>query len=239
MSRSRSRRRTRRAPRINWGIIAIIAAAVMVFVALNPSPQAVADLIEELLGEPQTTSAPAQPSTTARPPVTARPGAETGDGRAVLGDAYPARPSRLDRTEITRVVDGDTVRVRSGSGEETLRLIGLNTPETRDPRRGVECFGREASARAKELLEGQTVFLEADSSQDERDRYGRLLRFVWMEDGRLFNLEMIAEGYAFEYTYERPYKYQAAFREVEAAARGAQLGLWSPQTCNGESKPAE
>jgi micrococcal nuclease len=97
---------------------------------------------------------------------------------------------------VAEVVDGDTVKVRMNGAVETLRLIGINTPEVVDPRTAVQCFGREASARAKELLSGKRVRIEQDPSQDSRDRYGRLLAYVWLEDGTFFNQQMIAEGFA-------------------------------------------
>jgi micrococcal nuclease len=151
----------------------------------------------------------------------------------------PAMPDGLATAAVVKVVDGDTVDVNLDGQEVTLRLIGINTPETVDPRRPVECFGREASAKAKELLDGQTVRLESDPSQGERDKYDRLLRYVWLPDGRLFNLEMVAQGYAYEYTYETPYKYQAEFKQAEQAARDSQAGLWAPSTCAGEQRPAD
>jgi micrococcal nuclease len=137
------------------------------------------------------------------------------------------------------VIDGDTLDVRLDSQVVRLRLIGINTPEVVDPRRPVECFGREASTKAHELLDGQTVMVEADPSQGDADRFGRLLRYVWLDDGRLFNREMIAQGYAFEYTYNLPYIYQAAFKQAERDAREAERGLWSSQACGGEQRPAE
>jgi endonuclease YncB( thermonuclease family) len=160
------------------------------------------------------------------------------EGSEPRAEGYPAKPEGLENAQVVKVVDGDTLDVDMGGQTVRLRLIGINTPESVDPRQAVECFGREASSKAKELLEGQAVQLEADTSQDERDRYDRLLRYVWMPDGRLFNLEMIAQGYAFEYTYETPYKYQAEFQQAQESARSAQAGLWSPSTCNGEQKPA-
>ena len=75
-------------------------------------------------------------------------------------------------------------------------MIGLDTPETVDPRKPVQCFGREASAQAKTILGGQSVYLETDPSQDTIDKYGRTLAYVWTTSGRLFNLDMIADGYA-------------------------------------------
>lgn len=133
---------------------------------------------------------------------------------------------------VTRVVDGDTVVVSTG---ETLRLIGMDTPETVDPRKPVQCFGREASARARALLAGAPVRLELDPTQGRRDQYGRTLAYVWLADGRLFNEVMIAEGFAHEYTYELPYRYQARFDAAERAARTQQRGLWSPATCGGDT----
>jgi micrococcal nuclease len=138
-----------------------------------------------------------------------------------------------------RVIDGDTVDVAMNGSTERIRLIGVDTPETVDPRTGVQCFGREASDRAKALLPvGATVALEADPSQGERDNTSsrRLLRYLWMQDGRHFNLEMVREGYAHEYTYDSSYRYQAEFRAAERQAREEQRGLWSPATCGGNTK---
>ena len=75
------------------------------------------------------------------------------------------------------------------------------------------------------------MYLETDPSQDSVDRYGRTLAYVWTESGRLFNLDMIAEGYAHEYTYDLPYRYQQIFRTAEDGARTDERGLWSPSTC--------
>jgi micrococcal nuclease len=144
----------------------------------------------------------------------------------------------LVEAQVVHVVDGDTLDVLLNGQEERLRLIGMDTPETVHPSRPVECFGREASDRAKALLEGQTVRLEADPSQSRVDRYGRLLRYVWLPDGRMFNYEMIRQGYAFEYTYNNPYAYQQAFQEAQSSAREQQRGLWAPQACAGERRPA-
>ena len=110
-------------------------------------------------------------------------------------------------------------------------MIGLDTPETVDPRKPVQCFGRQASAQAKTILGGQSVYLETDPSQDTLDKYGRTLAYVWTASGRLFNLDMIADGYAFEYTYDLPYRYQADFKTAEDAARTQSRGLWSPGAC--------
>lgn len=137
---------------------------------------------------------------------------------------------------VTQVVDGDTIKILMNNQTETIRLIGIDTPETVDPRKPVQCFGQEASDRAKDILLGQKVILEADVTQGERDKYGRLLRYVFLEDGRLFNKLMISEGYAHEYTYNsNPYKYQLKFQEAERGARENQRGLWAESTCSGDT----
>ena len=135
--------------------------------------------------------------------------------------------------KVVKVVDGDTIDVEIDGKIERLRLIGIDTPETVDPRKPVQCFGIEASKAAKELLFGKFVSLENDESQGERDKYKRLLRYVFLPDGTNFNLYMIAEGYAHEYTYDEPYKYQADFKQAEIDARNQNKGLWSPTTCSG------
>lgn len=134
---------------------------------------------------------------------------------------------------VTKVVDGDTVRIVLNNKSETIRLIGINTPETVDPRREVECYGKEASNRTKELLTGKQVTLESDDTQDTRDRYGRLLVYVWL-DGVNINKQLIADGYAYEYTYEQSYKYQFEFKEAQRLAQESKKGLWADATCKGQ-----
>lgn len=136
---------------------------------------------------------------------------------------------------VVSVVDGDTLKINLNGTTETLRLIGIDTPETVDPRKPVQCFGKEASNKAKELLSGKKVRIEKDSTQGERDKYGRLLAYIYREDGLFYNKYIIEQGYAHEYTYNLPYKYQAEFKAAEKFARENQLGLWSPNTCNGNT----
>lgn len=135
--------------------------------------------------------------------------------------------------DVVRVIDGDTIEVNNNCEPLTVRLIGINTPETLDPRKPVECFGKEASAYAKQLLENTKVKIEIDPSQGELDKYGRHLGYVIMQDGTNYNKKMIEEGFAYEYTYNTPYKYQAEFKKAQADARASRKGLWSETTCNG------
>ena len=164
---------------------------------------------------------------------------EAGTTAPNAGGDKPARPeSAQGPYAVVAIVDGDTLKLAMPSGTETVRLVGIDTPETKDPRKPVQCFGREASDRATALLAGTSVWWEPDPD-DTRDQYGRLLGFAWLEDGRLFNEVMIREGYAHEYTYEgRAHRYQDIFRLAETAAMGAQSGLWSPTTCNGDTSQA-
>jgi micrococcal nuclease len=150
------------------------------------------------------------------------------------------KASKLNQSNITllnviKVVDGDTIDVSIDGKTERIRLIGINTPETVDPRKTVECFGKEASDKAKSILSGKKVFLEADITQGERDKYNRLLRYVFLEDGTNFNLQMIKDGYAYEDTYEVPYKYQLEFKAAQKYAQENLKGLWSSDTCSGDT----
>jgi micrococcal nuclease len=137
----------------------------------------------------------------------------------------------LKLLNVVKVVDGDTIDVSFDGKTERIRLIGINTPETVDPRKPVECFGREASDKAKALLSGKKVYLEADLISGERDKYNRLLRYVFLEDGTSFNLLMIKEGYAYEYTYDVPYKYQTEFKQAQKEAEANKAGLWGDKVC--------
>jgi len=143
--------------------------------------------------------------------------------------------NKADLVKVVSVVDGDTIKVSIDGVTQTVRLIGIDTPETVDPRKPVQCFGQEASNKAKSILSNQMVRLESDLSQGDLDKYQRLLRYVFLEDGTFFNKLMIAEGYAHEYTYVIPYEYQEEFKNAEKSAREAQLGLWSPSMCNGDN----
>lgn len=157
---------------------------------------------------------------------------QSQDAEDLIGEENSEEPKQLG-FKVVKVVDGDTIDVEINGKIERLRLIGIDTPETVDPRKSVQCFGRESSNKAKELLLGQFVNLESDDTQGERDKYKRLLRYVFLPDGTNFNLYMIAEGYAHEYTYQDPYKYQYDFKEAERLARENNKGLWNPSACSG------
>src|SRR5687767_5276314 len=120
------------------------------------------------------------------------------------------------RGTVTHVVDGDTLDVRLASGKtERIRLIGIDTPE-----RGV-CFTSQATARARVLAMSKRVVLRGDATQDTRDRYGRLLAYVWIPGGKDLGYQLVAGGFAKVYVYRNAFQRLSAYRNAEAAARGA------------------
>lgn len=129
--------------------------------------------------------------------------------------------------EVIRVVDGDTIHVQVGSKDVKVRLIGIDTPETVAPGRPVGCFGPEASAEAHSLMDGRSVFLEYDASQDRLDKYGRTLAYVWLSPTDSVNEDLLLGGFAEEYTYREPYHHRDAFIAAQDAAITAGAGLWS------------
>lgn len=134
--------------------------------------------------------------------------------------------------DVIAIIDGDTIKI---SELGTLRLIGMDTPETKDPRLGyVECFGQEATKKATEILAGKKVYLEFDPL-NRIDRYGRTLAYLYRDDGYFFNKQMIQEGYAHSYTkYLHPRMEE--FNSAQKQAQTSQIGLWSSSTCDGDTK---
>jgi len=130
---------------------------------------------------------------------------------------------------VKRVVDGDTIELENG---EKVRYIGMDTPESVDPRKPVQCFAKEASKKNEEMVLNQQVKLEKDIT--DRDKYGRLLRYVYVHD-TFVNLELVKSGYAHVYTYPPDVKYNAQLLEAEKEARTNNRGLWS--ACNEQKAP--
>ena len=137
--------------------------------------------------------------------------------------------------KVLEVVDGDTIKINYEGQKKLIRILGMNTPEKKNPFRPQECFGEEASKRAKEIFKNSKyVSLEFDGSQQRVDKFGRLLAYVFLENGENFEEKMIREGYAYEYTYHgRIYKYQKKFKEAQKYAEKNRLGLWAKDSCNG------
>ena len=141
-------------------------------------------------------------------------------------------PDRL--YTVDRVIDGDTIEVSVGGSEKVpVRLLGINAPETVDPRKQPQCYGKEASDKTKELLTAKAqVKIHIDSVKGPTEKYGRLLAYVTRaSDGLLINKYLIENGFAREYTYENAYGFQSEFRAAEQAAKESNLGLWNPKNC--------
>jgi endonuclease YncB( thermonuclease family) len=143
--------------------------------------------------------------------------------------------SECDFQHVRRVIDGDTFETPDMN---RVRLIGVDTPETTDPRKPVQWFGRESSRKLREWIEGKTVCLKTDIDKTSNtDRYGRLLRYVWKypadkvsQEGKAFfvNAELVQQGYAFAYT-RFPFQYLEDFSQFERDARKNNRGLWNKE----------
>jgi micrococcal nuclease len=141
----------------------------------------------------------------------------------------PRAGARATRARVTRVIDGDTIAVSIDGGDErSVRLLGIDTPETHRPGTPIECGGPEASASMERLApSGTHVALEPDPSQDRADRYGRLLAYVRLPDGRLAEEAQLAAGWATVYVFAgHPVSRDPAFRHAQAAAEAAGRGVW-------------
>lgn len=163
----------------------------------------------------------------------------------------PKTTSNFEEATVVRVVDGDTIHVEINGKKKKVRLILVDTPESVHPRKPVEFYGKEASAFTTHELDGKTVYLEKDVS--DTDRYGRLLRYVWLDipEGKdlekdlrekCFNAKLLLQGYANLSTFPPDVKYVDYFRFFEKSAREAGLGLWNAEAAalfNGEEVPKE
>jgi len=126
---------------------------------------------------------------------------------------------------VSRFVDGDTIAVDMNGKQEKIRFIGVDTPETHKPNTPVQCYGPAAAAFTKNTIGSQRVRLGSDSLSTDRDRYGRLLRYVYLQDGTFLNERLVSEGYAFYYPYF-PFTKSDQFSADQQAAMAAHRGLW-------------
>lgn len=181
-------------------------------------------------------------------PATPRP-QESNSGTNIAASPAPSTPVSSDNSNteakgtsglavitasVTRVIDGDTVEVSVEGKIEKVRMIGVNTPETNHPTKGVEYFGKEAKTFTTNSLSGKTVYLEKDV--DERDNYGRLLAYIWLKQpasdtekevrDKMFNAILLLEGYAQVMTVPPNVKYSDMFVKFQREAREAERGLW-------------
>ncbi len=159
-------------------------------------------------------------------------GAAAGIILAIIAAFYGLHedvPDRLHKAKVLRVVDGDTLQIQFDGQKERLRLIGVDTPETVAPDRPVEHYGKEASDYTRQNLENKTIYMEFDVQ--ERDKYGRLLAYVWTEPDpafeKSFNARLIYEGYAQVMTVPPNIKYKDELLILEESARKNNRGLWA------------
>jgi endonuclease YncB( thermonuclease family) len=141
--------------------------------------------------------------------------------------AWPDPPKDAVSAKVQRVVDGDTFVAVVGGRRERIRVIGVDTPESVDPNRPDEPYGKEASNFAEHYLDGETVRLAGDA--EPRDRYGRMLAYVWLRDGTFWNALLVAEGYAQQLTIPPNVTYAPLFRRLVAEARRNDRGLWAEE----------
>lgn len=151
-------------------------------------------------------------------------GQEYGWFAAAKQEAVENQPGQY---KVVRFSDGDTITVDMNGQHETIRFIGVDTPETHDPRKPVQCYGPAASAFTKNIVtaKGSAVRLAADSLSSNRDRYDRLLRYVYLSDGTLLNEKLIRDGYGFYYPYF-PFEKSKAFENAQKMAQDEKKGLW-------------
>lgn len=126
---------------------------------------------------------------------------------------------------IDHFVDGDTIAVNMNGAVESVRFIGVDTPETHKPNTPVQCYGPAAAAFTKNLIGANKVRLASDSLNTDRDRYNRLLRYVYLPDGRMVQTELLQGGYAFAYV-SFPFSKSDEFSALQKAAMEAKKGLW-------------
>lgn len=183
------------------------------------------------------TPTPVEPSAT---PVAPTAVLQTQKPTSSLATPRPPtlpEPAHLTSATVLRTIDGDTILVQLKDGtEETVRLLGVDTPETVHPHRDVECFGREATYFTENKLPpGATIFLELDTQTGERDHYGRLLAHIWTQSSRLHNLDLLTLGYATHNNYGNPSRYSDTYAAAAALAQQNKTGLWS--ACSQETIP--
>ncbi len=126
---------------------------------------------------------------------------------------------------VIKVDDGDTIEVDMGGQTESIRFIGVDTPETHHPTKPVQCYGPQASEFTTKTVDDSWVRLVADVKSGNRDRYARLLRYVYLEDGRLLNLSLVKKGFGFAIR-AFPHTKMESFIQAEASAHVHNYGLW-------------
>ena len=217
-------------------VVGAVLGAVVLLAALGAASEALRTTTHP--GAAPTVSTSSTSTSTAKPsPTASRPTASASrvapPAVAPAPRPVPASPTPRPKPSIPAaagglvtvvgVTDGDTIKVSLNGRTERVRVIGIDTPELAER----DCYAQQAASRMQSLVQSKRVRLTADPTQDNRDRYGRLLRHVWLADGRSVAQLLIGGGYGREYTYRTAYAGQNAYRAAESAAREARLGIWS------------
>ncbi len=196
--------------------ILLTAIFLLIFLLVSNSPFA----NKQITTSPQSSSAPTKKTI------------ETVKGEKISQPPKLTLNPNEQTVLVTKIIDGDTIIIE---GDLKLRYIGIDTPETLDPRRKIQCFGKEASAKNKKLVLGKQIYIEKDVS--ETDRFGRLLRYVYSLNDQgekiMVNEQLVKEGFAYASAYPPDIKYQKKLEEAEVEAREKQRGLW--HKCNVKS----
>lgn len=176
---------------------------------------------------------PIIPTDTSRSGDVAGVAVETIEPTTSLETSTTIELSQLEAAQIVKVVDGDTVKVDLDGQIETIRLVSVDAPESVAPGQPVGCLGKESARFLKNLLLNQsTLYLQKDQTQSDRDRYGRLLRFVFLSDGRDAGLELLKVGLAAAKLYSRqPHQHWSVYQEAEMGAKNQRLGIWDEEKC--------
>lgn len=203
--------------------VAIVLLALFFARVWDVSPMTSPDKTESGLEKMQKTTQPDRSISQATKPIEPSP--------SILKAQAEINNPDLVFAKVTAVIDGDTIEVDLGQGNiKRVRYIGVDTPESVDPRKPIQCFSKEATIKNRDLVENNIVGLEKDVS--ETDRYGRLLRYVYAGD-IFVNQELVIQGYASAVSYPPDIRYQDQFRQNEQQARSENKGLW--RSCNTSS----
>ncbi|MFA6257360.1 MAG: thermonuclease family protein [Candidatus Paceibacterota bacterium] len=201
----------------------LILLGTMIFGASSaPAPQPYISTPETPTSETPTAPSPTPSTPTALTPTSTF--SHSQEYENVVAKAQGENVVNFETAKVARVVDGDTIELEGG---EKVRYIGIDTPETVDPRKPAQCYGAEASAKNKELVLGKTVRLAKDVT--DKDKYGRLLRYVYVGDV-FVNLALVEGGYAFSYSYPPDIAHQSDFVAAEQSAQAKDAGLWGACT---------
>jgi micrococcal nuclease len=210
---------------LTWAVLAVLVIG-LIGGAEDPDIDTAAVERPTTTAEPTTTTEAETTTTSTTTSTTATTAAPTTTSTA------PAQPSG-DMVIVTRIIDGDTLEV---SGGETVRLIGIDTPETKHPNQPVECFGAQATEHATALM-GPGTDIRLVHDVERTDRYGRTLAYVYRaSDGLFVNLEMVRDGFAVTATYPPNVAHVEEFLAAEREARSNNRGLWG--ACGGADTPA-